>query len=124
MIPIRGRFTNLIRKRPPQSLIDSIRKRGILFPINVRKAADGKYEILDGHQRIQAVKIAGRMEVPCCVHILSDEEVREAQGMIGQPSKATPAELGRVALKLKKTTGKTWKQLAEQVGKSPRTLRR
>lgn len=37
-----------------EGLRDSIREKGVLQPICVRAKADGRYEILAGHQRVEA----------------------------------------------------------------------
>jgi ParB family chromosome partitioning protein len=56
-------------------MIESVRKNGILTPIIVRPAADGKYEILSGHNRTNAAKAAELTAVPAIVkENLSDIE--------------------------------------------------
>lgn len=55
-------------------MVQSIRDYGVLNPVIVRKAARG-YEILAGHNRTNAAKIAGLTEVPAIVKTdLSDED--------------------------------------------------
>ena len=55
-------------------MVQSIRDYGVLNPVIVRKAARG-YEMLAGHNRTNAAKIAGLTEVPAIVKTdLSDEE--------------------------------------------------
>ena len=55
-------------------MVQSIRDYGVLNPVIVRKAARG-YEILAGHNRTNAAKIAGLTEVPAIVKMdLSDED--------------------------------------------------
>jgi len=54
--------------------VQSVKNNGILTPIIVRDAA-GKYEILAGHNRTNAAKIAGLTTVPAVVKTnLSDED--------------------------------------------------
>ena len=56
-------------------MIESIRKNGILTPLVVQPTIDGKYEILIGHNRWNAAKLAGLQSVPCIVKQgLSEEE--------------------------------------------------
>lgn len=54
-------------------LADSIREKGILNPIVVRKLEDG-YEILAGERRYRAALEAGLVEVPVTVLNVTDEE--------------------------------------------------
>ena len=48
-------------------MIASIRENGVLCPIIVQPADDGKYEILIGHNRWNACKIAGLPTVPAII---------------------------------------------------------
>ena len=59
------------------SLSESIRDKGILQPLLVRKTAD-KYEIIAGERRWRAAQKAGLTEVPVVIKDLSDKEVLEA----------------------------------------------
>lgn len=57
-----------------QDMVDSIRNHGVLSPVIVLKQNDG-YEMLAGHNRLNAAKIVGLKEVPAVVkNDLTDEE--------------------------------------------------
>lgn len=57
-----------------EDMVQSIREYGVLNPVIVRKIARG-YEMLAGHNRTNAAKIAGLTEVPAIVKTdLSDED--------------------------------------------------
>lgn len=57
-----------------EDMVQSIRDHGVLNPVIVRKAARG-YEMLAGHNRTNAAKLAGLTEVPAIVKTdLSDED--------------------------------------------------
>ena len=57
-----------------QDMVESIREHGVLNPVIVRKLGKG-YEMLSGHNRANAAKIAGLTEVPTIVKAdLPDEE--------------------------------------------------
>lgn len=47
-------------------MVESIREHGVLIPIIVQKIADG-YEMLSGHNRWNAAKIAGIKEIPAII---------------------------------------------------------
>ena len=58
-----------------EDMVDSIRENGILNPIIVLKKEDGAYEILSGHNRVNAAKLADLKTVQCIVkEHLSEEE--------------------------------------------------
>lgn len=55
-------------------MVESIRELGILMPVIVRKFSSG-YEMLAGHNRQNAARIAGLKEIPAIVkENLTDEE--------------------------------------------------
>lgn len=57
-----------------EDMIASIKEHGILNPVIVQKI-DGGYEMLSGHNRMNAAKLAGLKEVPAIVKTdLSEEE--------------------------------------------------
>ena len=58
-------------------MVESIKENGVMTPLIVRKLADGKYEILSGHNRANAAKIADLFTVPCIVkNELTDAEAQ------------------------------------------------
>lgn len=57
-----------------EDMIASIKEHGVLNPVIVQKVEDG-YEMLSGHNRLNAAKLAGLKEVPAIVKMgLSEEE--------------------------------------------------
>ena len=54
-------------------LVDSIRQYGVLVPAIVRPAPNGGYQMVAGHRRKRASKLAGK-ELPCIVRNLTDAE--------------------------------------------------
>lgn len=57
-----------------QDMVESVREHGVLNPVIVRKIPEG-YEMLSGHNRMNAAKIAGLKEIPTIVkEELPDEE--------------------------------------------------
>ena len=49
-------------------LADSISVNGIIQPLSVRRAVDGKYEIIEGERRYRAALIVGLRRIPCILH--------------------------------------------------------
>lgn len=68
-----------------EELAASIKAAGLLVPLIIRelrrKGADEgtEYEIVAGHRRFRAAKLAGLKEVPCDVRTLTDAQVTEIQ---------------------------------------------
>lgn len=48
-------------------MVESVKENGILLPIIIQPLADGSYEILSGHNRTNAAKIAGLETVPAII---------------------------------------------------------
>ena len=55
-------------------LAASMREQGMIHRIAVRPVADGRYEIIDGHRRVEAAKALGWDEVGCEVLDIGDVE--------------------------------------------------
>lgn len=57
-----------------EKLVESIKERGVLLPILVRKTDDEEYEIISGHRRTHAARLAGLESVPVIIRELSDDD--------------------------------------------------
>lgn len=55
-------------------LVESIKSRGIITPITLRKKDDGRYEIVSGHRRKKACELAGLETVPAEIKELTRDE--------------------------------------------------
>lgn len=55
-------------------LVESIKERGLITPITLRKKDDGRYEIVSGHRRKKACEIAGLPTVRAEIKELSRDE--------------------------------------------------
>ena len=58
-------------------LSDSIRQRGILEPIIVRRSGNDSYEVVVGERRYRAAQQAGLDTVPVILRDYTDDEVME-----------------------------------------------
>lgn len=57
-----------------KDMVASVREHGILNPVIIQEI-DGGYEMLSGHNRMNAAKLVGLKEIPAIVKIdLSEEE--------------------------------------------------
>lgn len=64
-------------KEALDALSASIKEKGVLQPLLVRKDSNGKYEIIAGERRFRAAKQAGLNEVPVIIKEMDDKEVLE-----------------------------------------------
>ena len=60
-----------------EELAESIRANGVIQPITVRPAKDGKYVLITGERRTQASKLAGKQTIPAIVRHVSDQQAAE-----------------------------------------------
>lgn len=57
-------------------LAENIKQNGLINPITVRPMGSG-YEVVAGHRRLSACKIAGKIKIPCVVRSLTDDQTFE-----------------------------------------------
>ena len=110
--------------QPRQALGDlaeltaSIREKGILEPLLVRKV-DGRFEIIAGERRYRAALEAGLSELPCIVRESSDAEMMELALVENlQRKDLTPFEEADGLKVLAEKYGYTHESMAEKLGKS------
>ncbi len=54
--------------------VESVSEHGVLAPLLLRPMEGGGYEVISGHRRLHAAKLAGLESVPAIVRDLSDDE--------------------------------------------------
>ena len=55
-------------------LVESVKERGVITPITLRRKGDGRYEIVSGHRRRKACELAGLATVPAEIKELTRDE--------------------------------------------------
>jgi ParB family chromosome partitioning protein len=76
LVPFANHPFKLYQGKRSEALINSVRESGVLTPIIVRPQGK-KYEILSGHNRVEAAKKVGLQTVPAIVREdLSDDDAR------------------------------------------------
>jgi len=60
-----------------EELANSIREKGVLQPIIVKKKSDGAFEIVCGERRFRAATLCGLAEVPAIIKDIADEDFLE-----------------------------------------------
>lgn len=125
-------------------LVASIRENGILMPLILRATDDSDtYDLIAGHRRLFAAKLAGLTEVPADIREMTDEEAdiimvdtNLNREHISFSEKAFAYKMKYEAIK--KKVGRNWdeqsndalgtplkrsaEQIAEEMGVSPRTI--
>ncbi|WP_448205294.1 ParB/RepB/Spo0J family partition protein [Azospirillum sp. sgz302134] len=104
-----------------QGLVESIRDKGILQPLLVRRDPDSTttYELIAGERRWRAAQIAGLHEVPVVIRDLSDREALEIALIENiQRQDLTPLEEAEGYKRLMEEFEHTQEDLARAVGKS------
>lgn len=77
LVPFKNHPFKLYEGQIFADMVESVRANGILNPIIVRPQLKirGTYEILAGHNRVEAAKAVGNKEIPAiCIDGLTDEE--------------------------------------------------
>lgn len=114
-------------------MVESIRESGILVPGICRKKDEGNYEIISGHRRHHAARLAGMITMPMMVKDVDDDEA--IQYMVDsniQRENILPSEKAK-AYKMKYESMKhqgvyadttSLEQLADMVGENSKTVQR
>jgi ParB family chromosome partitioning protein len=98
-------------------LVDSIRERGVIQPLIVRRVGT-KYELIAGERRWRAAQEAGVETLPVIVREASDREVLELALIENlQRANLSPIEEAEAYARLMKEFSQTQEQVARQVGK-------
>ena len=101
-----------------EELAASIRERGLIQPLVVRKV-DGMYELIAGERRLRAVTSLGQTTVKVVVHEATDQEVAELALIENlQRADLTPLEEAEQYRLLQEKFGMKQETIAQHVGKS------
>lgn len=57
-----------------EDLTESIRQNGVLVPVLVRPDDEGNYEMISGHRRMHAAKLAGLTTIPAVIKEMTDDD--------------------------------------------------
>jgi ParB family chromosome partitioning protein len=103
------------------ALVESIREKGILQPILVRRSAESPdaYEIVAGERRWRAAQVAQLHEVPVIIRDLTDRDTLEVALVENvQRADLTAVEEAQAYRRLIEEFGYTQDALAQAIGKS------
>ncbi len=112
--PRQPRFN--VREEGLEDLANSIKEKGLLQPILLRKKENG-YEIIAGERRFRASRIAGLSEVPAIIKDVDDRESLEIALIENiQREDLSPIELATVYTRFVDEFGYTHEALAKKIG--------
>ena len=101
-----------------QELVDSIRERGIIQPLIVRKRGD-EFELIAGERRWRAAREVGLTSAPVIIREASDQEVLELALIENlQREDLNPIEEAHAFARLAREFGLKQEDIAQKVGKS------
>lgn len=102
-----------------EDLANSIREQGVIQPVTVRKADEGKFQLISGERRCKAAQLAGLSEIPAYIRSANDQEMREMAIVENiQRENLNPMEIALGYQQLIEDCKLTQEMLAERLGKS------
>ncbi|MDR2354214.1 MAG: ParB/RepB/Spo0J family partition protein, partial [Deltaproteobacteria bacterium] len=108
------------KKDEMESLVESIRQKGILEPLLARKIDNQKFELIAGHRRLRAAKEAGLKEVPIVILEIGTDlkerlEIALVENLIRQ--NLNPIEEAESFARLENEFGKKDADIARLIGR-------
>lgn len=105
-----------------KELAADLTAHGVLQPVQVRAQGE-RFELVFGHRRFRAAKLAGLGFIPATVTTLSDTEVLETQlSENGSREDLHPLDYAHALRRLHKEHGVSVEDIAERLGKSKGTV--
>lgn len=105
-----------------QELADSIKEKGVIEPLIVRRSENG-YELIAGERRWRAARLAGLKEVPVVIRDASEEESLELAIIENiQRAELNPVEEAGAYKNLMDKFGLSQDDVAKKVGKERATV--
>ncbi len=102
-----------------EELADSIKANGVVQPIVVRPAENGRYVLVLGERRCRASKLAGKETIPAMVRRISDQQAAEMTIVENlQRADLNCMEQAAAFSKLSREFNLTQAQIGERVGMS------
>ncbi len=112
-----------IRPEALEQLARSIQESGVVRPILVLPAANGRFQIIAGERRFRAAQKLGLATIPAVVRTVPDDRVLEFALVENiQREELTPIEEAQALRRLQDELGLTQEALAAKVGKDRATV--
>ena len=106
-----------------EELAASIKKLGVVQPLTVRDAGNGKYQLIAGERRLRAARLAGLTHVPAYVRTADDQAMLELALVENiQREDLDAVEVAISFQRLIEECRLTQEQLSDRVGKQRSTI--
>jgi ParB family transcriptional regulator, chromosome partitioning protein len=107
-----------VREESLNELAESIRATGVVQPVVLRSAPNGRYQLVAGERRWLASKRAGKSTIPAVVRQVSNEQAMEITIVENlQREDLNPMEQARAFERLSREFNLTQEQIASRTGK-------
>jgi len=73
LLPFPNQPFHPYKEEEMEKMVESIKENGVISPIVVRPKDDGAYEIISGHNRVEACRLAGIMKIPSFIREVDDD---------------------------------------------------
>lgn len=111
------------REHAVAELAESIRQKGILQPLLVRRISAGLFELIAGERRLRAAERAGLSHVPVAIRDVSDDEMLELALIENiQREDLNPIEEARAYQRMMDELDMTQQDISARVGKDRSTI--
>ena len=115
-----------------QEMVESIKEYGVIVPAIIRPRSEGGYELISGHRRHHASKLAGKATMPVIIRdcgndeatvIMVDANIQREDILISEKAKAYRMKYD--AMKHQGSAGGiSLQEMSEQAGDSMKTIQR
>ena len=92
--PFRGHPFRVVRDAEMDKLVESVRGNGVITPAIVRPLKSGGYEIISGHRRAEASRLAGKSTIPAMICEVDDNAavIAMVESNLKQRERLLPSE--------------------------------
>ncbi|MEX3968115.1 MULTISPECIES: ParB/RepB/Spo0J family partition protein [Paraburkholderia] len=117
LVEVPGRRRKMSKEKYVE-LRENLRHNKLIHPVVVRRRADGKYEIVSGHHRVDAYREIGRLEIRCVVIEGNDDEITDGafNANLMQSGLSDYEKYLGFKIRLERTPDLTQDDLAERYG--------
>jgi ParB family transcriptional regulator, chromosome partitioning protein len=117
LVEVPGRRRKMTQERYAE-LRENLRNNKLIHPVVVRRADDGRYEIVSGHHRADAYRELGHAQIRCVVIEGSDDEVTDGafNANLMQSALTDYEKFLGFKIRLERSPGITQNEIAERFG--------
>ncbi len=123
ILPSEDQPRKVFRDESLKELAESIKERGVIQPVIVKRIGDGTFRLIAGERRWRAAKIAGLKKIPAIIKDYASRDALEIALIENiQREDLDPIETALAFEKLQKEYNLTQEEIAKKVGKDRATV--